>query len=98
MRVERKGWGTERWFIEGIHAAAFIHVNRNQIMPINGSSVVNRTLYIERGTCEIRIGVSTLIVQEGSTIHVPLKMTASVQAKFGDVDLIQVGSISQEEL
>ncbi len=99
MKVDKFPWGTERWFISGSmnHSAAFTHINRKSTMHLLAGTFIERSIYIERGKCEVKTDSDTLILEEGSTFKVPDDVHVSVEAKFGDVDLIRVCSFKNKE-
>lgn len=92
MRLEKTDYGSVRWFIEGEHSASFVHVNRNKQTHIEVDKDIDTSIYLEKGTCKVVIGNNTLIIQEGSSLQVPLDKLVSIFANFGDVDLIFVRS------
>ncbi len=100
MKVDQYPWGTERWFVLGSmnHSAAFTHINRKSTMFLPSTNFLERSIYVERGKCEVKTDSDTLILEEGSTFKVPSNVNVSVEAKFGDVDLIRVCSFNNKEV
>lgn len=92
MRREITEYGSIRWFMEGEHSASFVHVDRNKHMCVKADMSIDKSIYFEKGICEVVIGNSSLIIQEGSSLEVPLNRSVSILANFGDVDLIFVRS------
>ncbi len=98
MRVEKEKWGTKKWFVCGSnHSAAFVHINRHQMMTLDSDDTIDCSIYIERGTCKVETLDSSLILLEGSTLHVPQTMSVSIEA-ITDVDMLQICSLKNKEV
>jgi mannose-6-phosphate isomerase len=92
MRTE-KPWGYEElWALNNNYAAKVIHINKNSRLSLQKHEEKHESIYVLSGILTLVVNEDTVILKEGQSITIPVKMVHRFCATDGDVRLIEVST------
>jgi mannose-6-phosphate isomerase-like protein (cupin superfamily) len=98
-RIVEKPWGHEEWWAHtDRYVAKVLYVRHGHRLSLQYHRVKDETMRVLSGTATFILGDETLVLQPGDTVHVPPTTLHRLEARDGDVQVVEVSTPEVEDV
>lgn len=97
--IVQKPWGYEEWWaMTGQYVAKLIFVRKGHRLSLQYHRVKEETMRVLKGVATIQWGDERRDFLEGETVHIPPGVVHRLEARYGDVSILEVSTTEVEDV